>query len=99
MCHVSFIVIFPLCSPLTLERRASSLQTLNLMVLNKLKKRQRVNNGKPANIPDISMEKKYVTEPTKVLDNSKMETYTTGVHLGDLGLLDLTDRENDEVCI
>jgi len=72
------------------------LQVLNLMLLNKAKSRQRVKNGKPADIRDLSMEKKYSASAKHVADD-KMETSTTGVHLGDQGLLDMTDRENDEV--
>lgn len=100
MCYVSRFSLSPppplLYPQLTV---VPSLQTLNLMVLNKLKRRQRVSNGKPASIRDISMEKKYEAAPSRVFDDSKMETSTSGVHLGDMGLLDLTDRENDEVCV
>jgi len=76
----------------------SSLQALNLIVLNRLKRRQRVSNGKPASIRDLSMEKKYTATPQKTVDEN-VDASTMGVHLGDQALLDLTDRENDEVSV
>ncbi|KAF9016943.1 MFS general substrate transporter [Hymenopellis radicata] len=72
------------------------LQVVNFMILNRLKERERVKNGKPAKIHDASMEKKYTQKAEEKMDESKLESSTTGAHLGDNAFLDLTDRENDE---
>lgn len=60
---------------------AIGLQFVNLWVLNKLQRKKRVRNGKPADIRDYSMEQRYVAQ---------------GVGEGGNSLLDLTDRKNDE---
>lgn len=56
------------------------LQVMNLIVLNKMQSRKRVQNGKNAKIVDTSMEDKYVNEEEGL-----------GTHA-----FDLTDRKNDE---
>ncbi|KAJ7458417.1 major facilitator superfamily domain-containing protein [Mycena latifolia] len=74
------------------------LQILSFFVLNRLKRAQRVRNGKPADFHDASMDKRFrqqhavVAEP----DADKLEAETAGVVLGDNALLDLTDWQNDE---
>ncbi|KAI4527611.1 MFS general substrate transporter [Schizophyllum commune Loenen D] len=73
-------------------------QIFNMIALNKLKARERVKNGKPANIRDLSMEKKYTAHVEEVKDDSKLEASTTGAALGDNAFLDLTDKQNDELC-
>ncbi|TRM67141.1 major facilitator superfamily domain-containing protein [Schizophyllum amplum] len=70
-------------------------QIFNMAALNRLKARERVKNGKPANIRDLSMEKKY-TAHVEEKDDSKLESSTTGAGLGDNAFLDLTDKQNDE---
>ncbi|KAI5477205.1 hypothetical protein MNV49_006649, partial [Pseudohyphozyma bogoriensis] len=58
------------------------LQIFNFMVLNKRKEKQRVANGKPAKLADLSMTDKYEA--------------ATDVHQGELAFLDYTDKELDE---
>ncbi|KAK7060752.1 hypothetical protein VNI00_000484 [Paramarasmius palmivorus] len=70
------------------------LQVINLTVLNKFKRRERIKNGKPADIRDLSMEKKFRNEAEPSPD--KIEASTTGAHLGDNAFTDLTDSQNDE---
>ncbi len=43
------------------------------------------------------MDKKYTQQAEEKMDDSKLESSTTGAHLGGNAFLDLTDRENDEV--
>ena len=74
-----------------------SLQVLNFAFLNKRKAIERVKNGKPANIRDLSMSSKYEKAVEKVTDNNA-EASTSGAQLGDNAFLDLTDSQNDEVC-
>lgn len=62
------------------------IQLANLMFLNKLHSRKRVNNGKAAVLKDHSMEDKYVA-----MDESEI-----GQNLGENAFLDMTDRQNDE---
>jgi predicted MFS family arabinose efflux permease len=57
------------------------LQLLNLIFLNKLHKKSRVEEGKPADIKDHSMEDRYVANEAG---------------LGEKAFLDLTDRKNNE---
>lgn len=57
------------------------IQVANLMFLNKLQKRSRVKDGKPANMKDSSMEHKYVAQESR---------------FGQQAFLDLTDRKNNE---
>jgi hypothetical protein len=60
------------------------IQTVNLMFLNKLHKRSRVKDGKPAEIKDHSMDETYVA-------------HSEGNEgLGGNAFLDLTDRKNNE---
>ncbi|KAK7056307.1 hypothetical protein VNI00_002860 [Paramarasmius palmivorus] len=61
------------------------LTAANLAWLNKKKEKQRVANGKPAKIKDMSMARKFDNKET--VDNQK---------LGENAFLDMTDRENDE---
>jgi hypothetical protein len=61
---------------------AIGIQFLNLWFLNKLQRKKRVANGKPARYTDRSMEHTY--------------TAGEGDGLGENDLLDLTDRQNDE---
>lgn len=60
---------------------AIGLQTLNLWVLNKLQRKKRIANGKPADLKDTSMNHTYQAEDEG---------------LGEDAFLDLTDRNNDE---
>ncbi|KIW74935.1 hypothetical protein Z517_11706 [Fonsecaea pedrosoi CBS 271.37] len=62
------------------------IQFANLVFLNKMQSRKRVQNGKAAKIKDHSMEDKYVA----------MDETEAGQRLGDNAFLDLTDRKNDE---
>jgi hypothetical protein len=64
------------------------LQIINLIILNKLKERQRVANGKPIKVHDLSMTKHFAQA-------------SPGGHHVEAGTssgagADLTDRENDE---
>lgn len=61
------------------------LTAANLAWLNKKKEKQRVANGKPAKIKDLSMARKFDNKET--VDNQK---------LGENAFSDMTDRENDE---
>jgi MFS family permease len=61
---------------------AIGIQFLNLWFLNKLQRKKRVRNGKPADMKDYSMQRTY--EARSEEEGS------------DQGLLDLTDRKNDE---
>ncbi|KAI5475463.1 MFS transporter [Pseudohyphozyma bogoriensis] len=60
-----------------------ALQIVNIMYLNKRKEAQRVANGKPAKLADLSMTRKY-------------EAAAEDSHLGELAFLDYTDQELDE---
>ena len=60
---------------------AIGLQALNLWFLNKLQRKKRIANGKPADIKDTSMNHTYTAEDEG---------------LGEDAFLDLTDRKNDE---
>ncbi|KAM0344950.1 hypothetical protein ACHAPU_007084 [Fusarium lateritium] len=62
------------------------LQLVNLMFLNKLQERKRVQNGKPAKIRDLSMEHQYVANAQQGEDGE----------LGHNAFMDLTDSKNDE---
>ncbi|KIY71116.1 putative MFS transporter [Cylindrobasidium torrendii FP15055 ss-10] len=76
---------------------ATILQIINFWVLNRMKSRERVKNGKPAKIHDSSMDKKFrVFQKDETKDTDKVEASTTGVQLGENAFLDLTDRQNDE---
>lgn len=61
-----------------------ALQAVNLAYLNKRKERQRVANGKPAKIADLSMTRKYEAAADE----------KDG--LGQMAFLDQTDAQNDE---
>ena len=61
------------------------IQLANLIFLNKLQGKRRVQNGKPKNIKDHSMEAKYM----------RSDEGNEGV-TGENAFLDLTDRKNDE---
>lgn len=65
-----------------------ALQVVLLMALNKRKERQRVKNGKPAKLVDLSMSRKF--------DNSEVTDSKEGAQLGQNILLDQTDAQNDE---
>ncbi|KAK1224660.1 hypothetical protein PQX77_012405 [Marasmius sp. AFHP31] len=82
------------------------LQVLNLIMLNKLKERQRVRNGKPAKLYDTSMDAKFqmadaVLKAPEVSISPTSSDPAHGnsgrVHLGDNAFKDVTDKENDEV--
>jgi MFS family permease len=62
------------------------IQLGNLMFLNKLQSRRRVQNGKAAKIKDHSMEDRYVA----------MDEVDGGQRLGEKAFLDITDGKNDE---
>ncbi|KAF4999925.1 hypothetical protein FGRMN_2163 [Fusarium graminum] len=62
------------------------LQIVNMMFLNKLQERKRVQNGKPAKIRDLSMEHQYVANVQQGEDDE----------LGRNAFMDLTDSKNDE---
>ncbi|KAL7416388.1 allantoate permease-like protein [Mrakia frigida] len=70
------------------------------ILANKRKEVTRVKNGKPAKIHDRSMEKSYAAntaEDTSVTDQVEgADVKAPAVVLGQNGLLDLTDFENDE---
>jgi len=61
-------------------------QVLMLMWLNKKKEAQRVLNGKPAKLKDLSMENKYV----------EGDDDEGGIRIGEHAFEDLTDVQNDE---
>lgn len=67
---------------------AIGLQFLNLVWLNKRQERRRVQNGKPAKIHDLSMERHYTS--------GRQDEETGGVQLGENAFKDLTDTKNDE---
>lgn len=64
-----------------------ALQVVNLSYLNRRKEAQRVANGKPAKLRDLSMTNKY---EAAVVDETKAHG------TGELAFADLTDKENDE---
>lgn len=67
------------------------IQWVNLWFLNKQQARRRVQNGKRAEIVDLSMQNDY-HEMQDSLEEAGHET----VQVGDNAFQDLTDRENDE---
>ncbi|KAJ6125662.1 Major facilitator superfamily domain general substrate transporter [Penicillium samsonianum] len=67
------------------------IQWVNLWFLNKQQARRRVQNGKRAEIVDLSMQNDY-HEMQDSLEEAGHET----VQVGDNAFKDLTDRENDE---
>ncbi|EJT99728.1 MFS transporter [Dacryopinax primogenitus] len=69
------------------------LQILNLMYLNKQKEKQRVANGKPAKLRDLSMMKHFEQANDHTLASAEAGHHA---HLGDQAFLDMTDQENDE---
>lgn len=74
----------------------SSITEALLWALNKQKEKERVANGKPAKIQDLSMNSKY--EARQIYQASPGEDgETEGPRLGDNAFADLTDRQNDEV--
>ncbi|RLL96885.1 hypothetical protein CFD26_106693 [Aspergillus turcosus] len=64
------------------------IQWANLVLLNKLQEKKRVRNGKPAKMVDRSMQNRYRGAGG---DEEDMQQ-----EVGNNGLLDITDRENDE---
>ncbi|KAM0788138.1 hypothetical protein ACM66B_001303 [Microbotryomycetes sp. NB124-2] len=66
-----------------------AVQAFNILWLNKRKADQRERNGKPRDIKDLSMQKKFATEEQ---DSSNEKQYG----LGEQAFLDMTDKENDE---
>lgn len=74
------------------------LQMLNLVALNKLKEKQRVEHGKPAKLHDLSMTKHFEQSPIpgRDLEASRSGPPAAKLSLSASGSLDLTDRENDE---
>lgn len=64
---------------------AIGIQFVNLWFLNTLKRKERVRNGKPADLKDYSMEHRY-----------EAREEVEGGAQADNSLLDLTDRKNDE---
>lgn len=66
------------------------IQVGNLMFLNKLQERKRVQNGKPAKIKDLSMAREY----TSAVQDP--EAPTAEGQLGQNAFKDLTDSKNDE---
>ncbi|CCC13767.1 hypothetical protein SMACR_07276 [Sordaria macrospora] len=63
------------------------LQLGNLVLLNKMQEKNRVQNGKPAKLHDASMDKKF---------NAAAAQEVQGGEIGSRAFLDLTDRQNDE---
>ncbi|KAJ8095534.1 hypothetical protein PM082_023061 [Marasmius tenuissimus] len=61
------------------------LTALDLAWLNKRKEKQRIQNGKPAKLKDLSMAHKF--DNSETVDNQK---------LGENAFRDMTDKENDE---
>jgi len=72
------------------------LQTVNFVILNRMKQRQRVRNGKPAVIHDSSMDKRYRQRAQSQIDRDNLEVSAFGVRLGDNSFRQLTDQENDQ---
>jgi hypothetical protein len=64
------------------------IQWADLVLLNKLQEKKRVRNGKPAKMVDRSMEDHYHGAGG---DEEDMQE-----EMGNNGLLDVTDRNNDE---
>lgn len=85
--------------PVSTLTRECSIMIVYLHVLNRAKAAERVRNGKPAYIHDLSMERKYRVQPEQPKDDAQIEASTTGAALGDQAFLDLTDMENDEVSV
>lgn len=75
------------------------LQTLNFVILNRMKQRQRARNGKPAVIHDSSMDKRYRQRTQSQIDRDTLEVSAFGVRLGDNSFRQLTDQENDQVRV
>lgn len=75
---------------------------MNLVALNKLKEKQRIEHGKPAKLHDLSMTKHFEQSPKQDLEtprageDSGRRIPDGKASLGSAGTLDLTDRENDE---
>lgn len=65
------------------------IQVVDLKFLNKMQSRKRVKNGKPAQIKDLSMTKRY-EQTEEDVENSQQ------AHLGQNSFLDLSDGKNDE---
>ncbi|QGA18972.1 hypothetical protein EYB26_006657 [Talaromyces marneffei] len=65
------------------------IQWANLLFLNKLQERKRVQNGKPAKLVDHSMQQHYH-------DIEENNESTENDDIGDNAFADLTDRKNDE---
>ncbi len=59
--------------------------------MNKMKEKQRVAHGKPGKIQNSSMRSKYEADNQQVDQQGRL--------LGEQAFADLTDRENDEVCV
>ncbi|KAI5451305.1 hypothetical protein NCC49_001900 [Naganishia albida] len=66
-----------------------------LWFLNKQKEKERVANGKPAKIQDLSMNSKYEARQDYQASPGE-DGETEGPRLGDNAFADLTDRQNDE---
>ncbi|KZO94328.1 MFS general substrate transporter [Calocera viscosa TUFC12733] len=68
------------------------IQIFNLMFLNKLKEKQRVANGKPAKLRDLSMTKHYVQEDETEGTVEGGDRRQWGAN----AFADMTDKQNDE---
>lgn len=66
----------------------TGIQAANLMFLNKTQERKRVANGKPAKIKDLSMTNHYGRDESELEENDQTDS--------NKGLLDLSDRKNDQ---
>lgn len=75
---------------------AFSITEALLWFLNKQKEKERVANGKPAKIQDLSMNSKYEARQDYQASPGE-DGETEGPRLGDNAFADLTDRQNDEV--
>lgn len=73
------------------------MQVVNLWVLNKMKEKERVKNGKPKKLKDHSMESRYVDfAEGNEQDAGVLNQEVVGERLGEQAFLDLTDKLNDE---
>ncbi|KAF8315253.1 MFS general substrate transporter [Clavulina sp. PMI_390] len=72
------------------------LQIVGLMVLNKLKERQRVANGKPAKLVDLSMTHHFAQDAGQTEVEAGVDGRERMTHAEKAAALDMTDRQNDE---
>lgn len=93
MCRVSHST-FTLPRPQLITSVHSILEAL-LFFLNKRKEKERVANGKPARLEDLSMRAQYSAREDHQAEPGE-DGVTEGPRLGENAFADLTDRQNDE---